>query len=67
MSYKAQVLEEIVAKLTQLSDQDAIDNLRVEVMSNGKRQVFVTDSNMMTVPELGRLVCAQQSPKLRLV
>ena len=47
MSYKTQKLQEIMQELTHLRVNGAIDSMRVEVVVNGERQVFYTDSTML--------------------
>jgi len=67
MSYKQQVLSRIMDELAQLYLANDIDNLRVEVMRGNNRHVLVSDSTMLTVPEMGHLVSAKSKPELKVV
>ncbi len=67
VSHKDKILREILSRVTSLYQHDAIDSLRVEVMHKGTRQVIVSDGTMLTVPEMGRLVAANQKPTLKVV
>lgn len=67
MSHKYAVLQQITAQVANLLDQDEIDNLRIEVMSQGKRTVIVSDSTMLSVGEIAMLTGNTAKPSLRLV
>jgi hypothetical protein len=66
VSYKDDILQQIMDKTANLVDQNSVDSLRIEVMKGGKRTVIVSDSTMLTAYELGHLLPGS-IPKLRAV
>ena len=67
MSHKSETLRKITEQVAGLLDQGSVDSLRIEVICGGRRMVIVSDSNMLSVGELGRITGTYRKPTLTLV
>jgi hypothetical protein len=67
MSYREQILREIMSELATLYHSDSIESIRVEVVSGGNKRLLFSDGSRLSVPERVALGVEAKPPTLSVV